>query len=327
MRRRQFVAGVGSVAATWPLAARAQKSPARIGYLLSGAANSAAATDRLTYLADGLREFGLAEGRDYNLETRFAAGDYSRFTDLGRELAQAGVSVIVTNTIAAVRAAQALRPALPIVMSSINDPVGAGLVASLARPGGMTTGMATLGEDLSPKLLDFQHMLLPKAIVLAALFNPANPSNPTLVDEIKKRSGAIGMTVVPVALPSPDALDAAFATMAAHRPDALELIGDSGTFDVSDRIAAAALALRLPSFAASPIYAKYGGLLGYGPAPQALYGRAAYYVKRILDGADPGELPVEQPTQIVLWINMRAAKALGVEVPQSLLVAADNLIE
>jgi putative tryptophan/tyrosine transport system substrate-binding protein len=212
-------------------------------------------------------------------------------------------------------------------MSAINDPVSAGLVASPTRPGGTTTGIATLGEDQTPKLLDFQRTVVPKATVLATLFNPANPSNPKFVDEITTRAGAIGITVVPVALPSPDALDAAFATIATHHPDALAIIADAGTFDVMDRIAAAALAQRLPSFTVSPIYAKYGGLLGYGPAPQALWGRAAYYVKRILDGANPGELPVEQPTQIELWINMKTAKALGADVPFNMQQLADKVVE
>lgn len=135
------------------------------------------------------------------------------------------------------------------------------------------------------------------------------------------------MTVRPIALKSPEALDAAFAEIASHHPDALQVIGDSGTLDLSDRIADLALAQRLPSFSTSPIYAKFGGLLAYGPSRDKLLARAGYYVKKILDGVNPGDLPVEQPTQIELWVNLKTAKALDVTVPPNLLSLADVVIE
>jgi ABC-type uncharacterized transport system substrate-binding protein len=327
MRRREFIGAIAGTSLAWPLVARAQKHPARIGFLSSGAANSFVATLRIKSLKEGLRDNGLIEGRDYTIEGRFAAGHYERFPDLAQELAASNVSVILTNTIASVRAAQRLTPPVPIVMVPINDPVGAGLVASLARPGGHTTGMASLNEDVTPKLLEYQRAILPKATALIALFNPANPSNPKFVDELKVRAQTMGMSVRSVAIPSPDALDAAFATIAEHRPDALQLIADSGTADLSDRIAALALANQLPSFASSPIYAECGGLLAYGPSTHRFYARAGYYVKRILEGANPGELPVEQPTVIELWINLKTAKTLGIDVPMSLQQLADHVIE
>src|SRR5947207_7630395 len=311
MRRRDFIGIVGS-AATWPVAAQAQRPAVRIGFLYSGAANSFVALARSRAIREGLRDNGLIDGRDYTIEARFAAGHYERFPELAKELAQAGVSVIFANTIASVRAAQLLVPPLPIVMLPINDPVGAGLIASLARPGGYTTGLASLNEDLTLKMLEYERAIVPKATLLAALFNPANPSNPKFVDQLRSRASALGVSVRPVALQSLDGLDAAFATIMEHPPDALQVIADSGLADLSDRIAALALANRLPSFASSPIYAECGGLLAYGFSSTNFYARASYYVKRILDGANPGDLPVEQPTRIELSNNMMNGRALGV---------------
>jgi putative tryptophan/tyrosine transport system substrate-binding protein len=327
MRRREFIALVGSAAAMWPLAARAQKPPTRIGYLASGSGTSPIGIDRVAAIEEGLRDQGLIEGRDYVLETRFAAGEYDRFPDLARELAQAGVDIIVTNTIASVRAAQKLSPPLPIVMMPINDPVGVGLIASLARPGGHTTGIASLNEDLTPKLLEYLRAILPKARVLAALFNPGNPSNLRFLDDLRPRASAMGMTVVPVELKSPQGLDAAFSAIAAHRTDALQVLGDSGNLDLSDRIAALALVQKLPSFSSVSTYAEYGGLLTYGASSRKFYVRAGYYVKKILDGANPGDIPVEQPTLIELWINMKTAKALDIDISTNLQQLADHIIE
>ena len=327
MRRRTFITLLGGAAAAWPLAARAQKAPIRIGFLASGAAGSLVSASTIDAIKQGLSDNGLFEGRDYVLETRFAAGNYERFPEFARELAQAGARTILANTIASVRAAQNVTPPVPVVMLSINDPVGAGLVASLARPGGYTTGLGTLNEDLTPKMLELQREVLPKAMTIAALFNSSNPSNPAFLGNLRTAAGAIGITVLPVELKSPDTLDAAFSTIAARRPDALQILPDSGNLDLSDRIGALALAQRLPSFATTPVYAEFGGLMAYGASRRQLLIRSGYYVKRILDGAKPGDLPVEQPTQIELWINLKTAKALGISLPQTLLATADKLID
>ena len=327
MRRREFITLLGGAAATWPLAVRAQKSLVRIGYLASGAGTSPIGIDRVAAIKEGLRDNGLIEGRDYILEMRFASGEYDRFPDLAHELAQARVSIIVTNTIASVRAAQKLSPPLPIVMVPINDPVGVGLVASLARPGGYTTGIASLNQDLTPKLLEYQRMILPKARVLAALFNPSNPSNLRFLNDLGPRAGEMGMTILPIELKSPQGLDAAFSVIAAHRPDVLQVLADSGNIDFSDRISALALAQKLPSFSSISTYAEHGGLLSYGANAKKFYLRAGYYVKKILDGANPGDLPVEQPTQIELWINLKTAKVLDLDIPMNLRQLADQLIE
>src|ERR1700761_6836069 len=156
MQRREFMTLVGGATAAWPLGALAQTAPVRIGFLASGAAGSPNSADQVDAIKQGLRENGLVEGRDYILDAHFAAGDYELFPEMARKLAQAGARVILVNTIASTRAAQNVTPPVPVVMLAINDPVGTGLVANLARPGGYTTGMATLNEDLTPKLIEFQ---------------------------------------------------------------------------------------------------------------------------------------------------------------------------
>ncbi len=327
MRRREMITALGGTAVAWPLGTHAQAAPVRLGFLASGAAGSSNSAAQIDALKEGLRENGLMEGRDYILETHFAAGDYGQFPEMARKLAQAGARVILVNTIASVRAAQNVAPPVPVVMLAINDPVGTGLVATLARPGGYTTGMATLNEDLTPKLVEFQREVIPKATTIAALFNPANPTNPAFLVNLRAAAGTMGMTVLPFALKSPDELDAVFSALAAQRPDTLQLVADSGNLDLSDRIAALALAHRLPSFATVTDFAQLGGLMAYGIPGRALFARAAYYVKRILGGAKPGDLPVEQPTKIELVINLRTAKAIGLSIPPTLLSRADEVIE
>jgi putative tryptophan/tyrosine transport system substrate-binding protein len=327
LRRSEFLGVVGGAAAVWPVRSLAQKTLIRIGLLGSGAANSAVSLGQIAAIKQGLRENGLIDGRDYVLEARFAAGNYERFPEMARELAQAKVSVILTNTIASVRAAQRLTPPLPIVMIAINDPIGTGLVASLARPGGHTTGMATLNEDLTPKLLEFERAILPKAKVIAALFNPSNPTNLKFLEDLRPRARAMGITMEPVELKSPDALDAAFSSLVARHPDALQVLADSGTMDLSERLAGLALSHRLPSFTTAPNLTEFGFLLSYGPSRDKLLIRSGYFVKRILEGANPSDLPVEQPTQVELWINLKTAKTLGLDIPVQLQQLADHVIE
>ena len=210
MQRREFMAVVGGATATWPLGALAQKAPVRMGFLASGAPGSANSAAQIDNIKQGLRTTGLIDGRDYVPDVQFASGDYQLFPEMAHKLAQAGARVFLAHTIASVWAAQNVSPPIPVVMLSINDPVGTGLVASLARPGGHTTGMATLSEDLTPKIIEFEREVAPKATVIAALFNPANPSNPPYVAKLSATAGAMGLTVKPFALKLPDELDAVF---------------------------------------------------------------------------------------------------------------------
>lgn len=327
MQRREFIGLIGGGAAAWPLGARAQKAPVRIGFLASGAAGSAFSTAQIDNIKQGLRENGLVDGRDYVLDAQFAAGDYELFPEMARKLAQAGARILLVNTVASTRAAQNVNPPVPVVMLNINDPVGTGLVESLARPGGFTTGMASLSEDLTPKLLETQREAVPKASVIAALFNPANPTNPPYVAKLSAAASAMGVTVRPFALKSPGELDAVFSALVAQHPDTLQLVGDTGNMDLADRIAALAIAHRIPAFSTYAPFAILGGLLTYGITERDLFTRAAFYVKRILDGAMPSELPVEQPTRIALVINLKTAKALGLSIPPMLISRADEVIE
>jgi putative ABC transport system substrate-binding protein len=327
IQRRHFLAALGGAAAAWPYAALAQKPPARLGILANGAAASINSAYQIRTIKRGLDDNGLVEGRDYVFEPRFAAGHYERFPQLALELAQAGVAVILTNTIPAVQAAQRLVPPLPVVMISIRDPMGAGLIASLARPGGHTTGTAVSGEDLTQKMLEFQRAILPHSRSIAVLYNPANPTNPAFLQNLRKRAGALKMSMRGVGYQSRDELEAAFDTSATKRPDALWVISDSGTTDLSDRVAALAIAHRLPTFSNIPEFARQDGLLAYGVSREQLYFRSGYFVKKILEGADAGDLPVEQPSRVELWINQKTAAKLDLMIPASLLAAADKVIE
>ena len=328
MRRREFLGVLSSgAAAAWSSGSLAQKAPIRIGLLGSGAATSVITAAQVATIKEGLRGYGLIDGRDYVLDARFAAGRYERFPELARELAQAGAAVILTNTIASVRAAQRLTPPVPVVMLAINDPIGTGLIASLAKPGNHTTGLATLNEDLTPKLLEFFRAVLPNGASIAVLFNPSNPTNVKFLEDLRVRTGAMGIVVQPAGLKSPDVLDATFAELAGQKPAALLVLSDSGVIDLSDRIAALAVAHRLPTFSTSPTVAEFGGLLAYGAPRNKLFLRSAYFVKRIFDGANAGDLPVEQPTQIELWINLKTAKILGLDMPLHLQQLADKVIE
>jgi len=326
MKRREFIAGI-CVAATWPVSASGQ-TPVRLGFLFAGSANSDYVRRLLAGLTQGLTENGLIQGRDYVFETRFA-DNYEHFPALARELQQAKVRIILPSTIAAVRAVQQLSPPIPIVMPAINDPVGTGLITSLAHPGGLTTGTATLNQDLTPKLMEFVGVVVPRATTLAAIYNPANPSNMNvLLPSLRRESSARGISLIELAFKSTADLESTLPTLVAERrPDALQLIADSFVLDQSDRIAALALTQRLPTFASVAEVAYGGALLAYGLTVAEIFHRSAYYVKRILDGANPADLPVEQPTRIRLVINLRTAKALGMDVPGEMLSRADEVIE
>jgi putative tryptophan/tyrosine transport system substrate-binding protein len=303
---------------------RAQ-TPRRIAFLGSGAAQSSGVF--VTAIKQGLHDHGLNEGHDYILDARWAEGNYSRFPSLARELVDKQPAAILVTTIAAVRAAQAATTTIPIVMTAINDPVGAGLIASLSRPGANTTGVANLSEDVTPKVLDVLHAVLPQATAIAALLNPGNPSNQAMLDKIVAFSRSFGATIHAAELTSPTDLDAVFDRFAEHRADALVVINDATILDLRERILALALRNRIPAFSSYPEFTDAGALVGYGPSRLELYRRSAYYLKRIFDGARPADLPVEQPTRIELSINLKTAKSLGITIPDLFLARADRVIE
>ena len=324
MRRREFITLIGGAAA-WPFGAIAQQKPAVIGFMGSGAAETSA--HLLNALMQGLRENGLAEGKDFVLVARWSEGHYERFSAFARELTDKGARIIIVTTIAGARAAQQTTSVIPIVMASMNDPVGNGLVASLARPGGNTTGMASLNQDLTLKLVEFLRAVLPNATNAAVLYNPANASNAAYFENVRVHAVPHGITVQDFALSTPDKLEPTFVAIAEKRPDVLLVIPDAATLGLGARLAALSLQHRIPIISTDSDLTSVGGLISYGISRRENYRRSAYFVKRILDGVNPADLPIEQPTRVLLSVNLKTARALGLTLPPSLLSTADEAIE
>jgi putative ABC transport system substrate-binding protein len=326
MRRREFITLLGSAAA-WPLTASAQREAALVGFLISGSAGSFAIF--VDAFRQGMHDNGMVEGRDYVLDLRFAEGDYRRFQILAAEVAKRNPAVIVVTTISAARAAQRASSTIPIVMTGLIDPVGQGLIASLARPGGNTTGLANLAQDVMPKLVEILRTTFPTIKVVAMLFNPANPANRKLSEAMPTQANSLGVTVRLVEFKAAAELDATFAalTITQQPPEALVIMSDAALYDLREPISALALKYRLPAIAYVPEFTDAGTLMSYGPPRQAMYRYAAVYVKKILTGVKPADLPVEQPTQVELSINLRTAKALGITIPDTVLARADRVIE
>ncbi|MEH2568193.1 ABC transporter substrate-binding protein [Bradyrhizobium sp. AZCC 2289] len=324
MRRRQFI-GLAGIAAVWPLAARAQKGTALIGWLGSGSAQSSGIF--VESFKRGLLDADLREGRDYQLDLRWAAGAYERFPALAKELVDNKADVILATTISAVRAAQRATSATPIVMTSITDAVGAGLVTSLAHPGGNTTGLSNLNEDLTPKLLDFFRELLPRARTIAVVGNPGNPSTNGLMEIIQAYASSFGAAVNRFELKDVAQIEPTFDLIAKGSPDAILVVPDAALLDLREQIASNALKHRIPLISTIPELTDAGALIGYGAPRRGLYRRAGYFVKRILDGAKPADLPVEQPELIEFSINSKTAVRLGIRIPDALLARADRVIE
>jgi putative tryptophan/tyrosine transport system substrate-binding protein len=290
MKRREFITLLGGTAAAWPLAARAQKPPPLIGFLGNQPPLGAPQNHpQGNALVQGFRDNGLVIGRDVVFEPHFTGGDDALFPVFARELAQKKVRMILANTPAGVRAAQHLDPPVPVLMVHMTDPVREGLVANLARPGGHTTGTASLNTDLTPKLREFLREIFPKATVLAVIFNPSNPTNPVLMDNLRAKASPLGITVLPFAVTLPGDFDVVFPELVARHHDALQVIADPLLSDLGHRITELALPNGLPTFTNNEWSAETSGLIGYGASSRRALYRMGYYVKKILDGANPGE--------------------------------------
>jgi putative ABC transport system substrate-binding protein len=316
-------------AAGLPLAGLAQNrsAPFRIGILGSAAETDRISVNELKWMKEGLQAEGLVEGQGFVIDARYAAGDYSRFKELARDLLANQPGAVVVSTIAGAKAAQDLTTTVPIVMLGLNDPIGSGLISSLAKPGGNITGIATLNEDLQLKLLQTLQEALPKLRSVTAFLNPRNPSNLSMVGAVRRQALSNGLTLETIEVATPDALDQAFKQLAQHRPDALFVIPDNALGALSDRIAALAAAQGVPAVSSNEELTFAGGLMSYGRVRRDLIHRAASYLRRIADGARAADLSVEQPTRFRLVLNLRTAKALGLEVPTTLLAQADEVIE
>ena len=334
MRRKLLIAlGVGTLTGGLAgelcsgVAAHAQGNapPARIGFIV--APNAAAIATRLAAFKQGMRENGLIEGQHYVLDVVYADGQSGRFPALAQELLQRAPAVIMASTIAAVRAAQQATRTVPIVMTAVNDPVGTGLVASLARPGGNTTGQSTQGEDTTAKFVEFIHESLPRAKRIALLTNPGNASLQKLGEQVRVAALKLGIETRAFEVATPAALDAAFAAIARQQPDALLVLSDAMLNAEHQRIPAFALKNRIAAFGGPADFAEAGSLLTYGVSGPDMFRRSATYVKKILAGAKPADLPVEQPTRFEMVINLKTAKALGIKIPYALLIQAERVIE
>jgi ABC-type uncharacterized transport system substrate-binding protein len=325
MRRREFITLVGSAVA-WPLAARAQQPRPVVGFLVSGSSDSFAIF--VNAFKQGMLDNGMVEDRDYLLDLRFADGDYGRFPTLADEVVRRKPAAIIVTTISAARAAQRATSTIPIVMTGLIDPVGVGLIASLARPGGNITGLSNMAQDVMPKLVEILRTTFPAIRMIAILFNPNNPANREMMSkEIPAQASSIGVTIRPVEFRGAKELDATFAALGQQPPEALVIMSDAALYDLRERISALALRHRLPTIAYVPEFTDVGALMSYGPPRRAMYRRSADYVKKILSGARPADLPVQQPTQMELSINLQTAKTLGVTIPDGLVARADRIVD
>ncbi len=334
MRRKLITTlGAGAVASTLGISfrafAQAQPKPAdkiwRIGILVQAGRVSGSSTYLKEFLR-GMRELGYVEGRNLQVDWRYADNQLDRLPALAAELLALRPDVLVANANAAPLALQKTTSTVPIVMLSPGDPVGSGLVKSLAHPGGNITGLTVMGE-LGPKRLQLLRDMAPKLTQVALLQPTGHPRNRVILEGLQAAAKTLGVKLLPLEAATLAEIDTAFAVMAKAQVRALIVSPDPLFSQNSARLAELAAKQRLPAIAADRGYAQAGLLLSYGPSYADSFHRGAYYVDRIFKGAKPADLPIEQPTRFELFINGKTAKALGLTIPQSLLITADKVIE
>jgi putative ABC transport system substrate-binding protein len=319
--------GLGTLAV--PLASFAQQQGKvwRVGFLALRHVDFADTDYYYGPFRQGMRELGYVEGRNLVIEWRSAEGKAERLQDLAAELVQGKVDVIVTAGSAATSAAQKTTSTLPIVMGATADPVGSGFVKSLSRPGTNMTGLSNLTVDISPKHLEIMLSIVPKLSHLAVLVNPANSAHAAILKSTQAAAQKFNIKVFPAEARTAQEIERAFSVMARERAGAVIVAIDAFFIQQGRQIADLAAKHRLPSMSGSREYVEAGGLMSYGQNLADNFRRAATYVDKILKGAKPGDLPVEQPTIFELFISRKTAKALGITIPQSILVRADRVIE
>src|SRR5262245_3566938 len=329
MRRRQFITLVGSMTLALPLVARAQpsggKDPPIVGFLAPG--TEQASQPAAEAFRSGLSALGYVEGQNIRILYRFAEGRAERVSDLTTELVSRGVKVIVTAGTTAIRAAHNAAPTTPIVSSGSADPVAMGWAQSLARPGGMITGMSIMGSELLVKRLDLLRQVRPQATVFAYLLNAANPGNPIFISEVKDAADQMGVKVHVFEVKEIAELVGAFRRMTSLGAQGLLIIEDPLFSSNASTIGELALQHQIPLVSGNRDLPAAGGLLAYAFNYIALVKRSTSYVDRILKGETPGDLPIEQATEFMLIINLKTAKALGLTMPPTLLSRADEVIE
>jgi putative ABC transport system substrate-binding protein len=323
MRRRDFISLLGGVAA-WPLVARAQQGGKLIGLLGSGTA--AAQSQWTAAFVQRMRELGWTEGRNLAIEYRWAEGHTERLAELADELVRLKVDVIVTHNTPPPLAAKQATSVIPIVFATAGDPVGTGIVASLARPGGNVTGLSSQSPDAAGKKLELLRELVPGLRQLAILADVGNPFTTLDVSEVQRAASTLGLKVGTFEIRRAEDIASAFEALQG-RAEALYIPAVPLMFVNRIRINTLALAARLPTMYGVREYVEAGGLVSYGPNWPDMWRRAGDFVDKILRGAKPGDIPVEQPTKFDLVINRTTAKALGLSIPPELLAIADEVIE
>jgi putative tryptophan/tyrosine transport system substrate-binding protein len=326
VRRREFITLLGGAAA-WPLAARAQQTGKvwRIGFL-SGASRESFSRLYAGFQL-GMRELGYVEGKEFVSETHVADGNYDRLPALAAELVRSKVDIIVTGLTSGIRTLQQATSTIPIVMAYSTDPVGNHFVASLARPGGNITGLTGSSDDSAPKQLELLATVVPNASRVGLLGNPATPTYSAVLKSAQNTARKAGLAVVPMEAGNPQQIRKAFAAFADERVQAVMVAADAVFFLQRQQLAELAIVNRLPTMFSQREYAQAGGLMSYGENLSDFFHRSASFVDKIIKGAKPGDLPIEQPTKFNLVINRTTADALGVTIPSQLYIFADEVIE
>ena len=331
MNRRAFITLISGAAAAWPLAARAQQPGGRmrrIGVLMSQSADDPGALALISAFAQGLQERGWTIGGNIRIEYRWGAGDLDRFRKYAAELVALSPDVIVATAGSIVGALQQVSRTVPIVFVTTVDPVGGGWVESLARPGGNATGFATYEFSMSGKWLELLKEIAPRVTRVAVIRDPNVPAGSGGLAAIQTVAPSFGMELTPIGVRSADESERGIATLARSANGGLIVVGPTSSVQLHrNLIIALAARHRLPAVDGSLVWSKMGGLISYGADALDQYRRAASYVDRILKGEKPADLPVQAPTKYELVVNLKTAKALGLEVPATLLARADEVIE
>jgi putative ABC transport system substrate-binding protein len=325
MQRREFITLLGG-AAIWPFAVRAQPSAMPLIGLL-GSATAKEWAPLLAAFLRGLSEAGIVEGRDAAIEYRWADSQYDRLPALAGELIQRQVSVIAALTTPSAIAAKATTTTIPIVFTTISDPVQIGLVASLSHPGGNLTGVTFLNIEIGPKLLELLHAVIPTTTAVAALVNPANPNTEALSANLQVAARTLGLDLNILKASTERDIDGAFATIISPRVGGLVIADDVFFRTREEHLAKLALRHKFPTISQSREYVMAGGLMSYAGGASDAYRQAGVYTGRVLKGEKPADLPVQQSTKVELVINLKTAKALGLTLPITLLGRADEVIE
>ena len=326
--RREFLltgaAGLCVLAA--PQTSLGQQKPAKV-YRIGVLDGTAISPYRMEALLRGLRELGYVSGKNIVIEHRQAEGQYERLPVLAAELVGLKPDVIVVGSPPAIRVAQKATTVIPIIMCASGDPVGSGFIKSLSRPGGNITGLSNINVDLSSKYLELSHLAVPRLSRIAVLVNPRHPNHPDMLKNVRAAAKTASVEVMPLQAATTSEIAAAFGPLMRERASALIVLADPLFFTHARRIIDLASQHRLPTMFWTRELVEAGGLMSYGQDIAEQYYRAANYVDKILKGAKPGELPIEQPTKIELVINLKTAKAIGLTIPQNLLFRADKVIE